>query len=73
MTSRNLYPHISSRSTSPFSNKKNNQSRIILDFMSYADGTNDLIDISNKIKVSAIQLIEIKNILLEKNLIKVLR
>ena len=73
LTSRNLYPHISSRSTSPFSNKKNNQSRIILDFMSYADGTNDLIDISNKIKVSAIQLIEIKNILLEKNLIKVLR
>jgi aminopeptidase-like protein len=73
LTSRNLYPHISSRSTSPFSNKKNNQSRVILDFMSYADGTKDLIDISNKIKVSAIQLIEIKNILLEKNLIKVLR
>lgn len=66
--SRDLYPKISSRKNSPLSS--GGKLKLFLDFLAYADGKNDLIDISEKIGISAIRLIEIKNKLLKLNLIK---
>lgn len=64
MGKRNLYPNISTIKV------RGEFTKTIMDFLAYADGTNDLIDIGNYIKKSAYQLIEIKDILLKHNLIK---
>ena len=66
--SRNLYPKVSSRQNSPLSS--GNKYKKYLDFLVYADGDNDLIDISEKICISGIRLIEIKNKLIKLGLIK---
>lgn len=60
---RGLYPSIS---------KKGNHSmvNVMLDFITYADGKNDLIDISNRINVSVGELINILIQLKDNNLIK---
>ena len=68
---RKLYPEVSSKEHSPLSNSKKNIFINYLNFLAYADGKNDLIDISEKIGVGAYDLIEVKNILLEKKLIKI--
>lgn len=43
--------------------------KLMMDFLAYADGTNDLIDIANILGKSSYDLIEIKNILLENELL----
>ena len=48
--------------------KKNTKS--ILDFISYADGTNDLIDIANIIQTSAYELLPLIENLASKKIIK---
>ncbi len=68
MSSRNLYPQISSRKNSPLS--AGNKFKNYLDFIAFADGKNDLIDISNIMNVSAFKLIEIKNQLVKLKLIE---
>ncbi|ADR18632.1 DUF4910 domain-containing protein [Calditerrivibrio nitroreducens] len=44
--------------------------KLMMDFIAYADGRNDLIDIANILNCSAYNLLEIKNILLKNNLIE---
>jgi aminopeptidase-like protein len=41
-----------------------------MDFLAYADGTNDLIDIANILKVSAHSLIEVADLLKRHDLIE---
>ena len=61
---RGLYSNISQKGSSTNSN-----SRDILNFLTYADGKNDLIDISDIIKVPVKELIPLARILEEKKLI----
>ncbi len=68
MSSRNLYPTISSRKNSPLSAKSD--LKLYLDFIAFADGKNDLIDISNILNVSVLKLIEIKKQLVKLKLIE---
>lgn len=65
MGKRGLYNHISHTG-------RKGLSKLLIDFLVYADGKNDLIDIANIIGESAYKLIEIKNILKNYKLIKVL-
>lgn len=60
---RGLYSTVSQKGTS-------NSSKAMMDFIAYADGTNDLIDISNKIRVSVKDLIPIVDKLKDAGLIK---
>lgn len=48
----------------------NNFTQLVVDFLQYADGTNDLVEIANIIKVPVWHLHEIVGVLLEHNLIK---
>ena len=50
--------------------KNKGQIKTILDFIIYADGTNDIIDIANILKISAHKLIPIIDLLILKKLIK---
>ncbi|HIC09016.1 MAG TPA: hypothetical protein EYO62_03085, partial [Aquificales bacterium] len=45
----------------------------LMDFLAYADGTNDLVDIADILKVSAHELIEAAKILEKHNLIEVIK
>lgn len=58
-----LYPTISQKGSS-------NTVRNMLNFLTYCDGSNDLIDISNIINVCILEVIDIAELLLEKSLIK---
>ena len=60
---RGLYPTISTKQTREIV-------RVMMDFIAYADGTNDLIDIATIINVSADELYEIVEKLESANLIK---
>ena len=60
---RGLYPTISTKQTREIV-------RVMMDFIAYADGTNDLIDIATIINVSAYELYEIVEKLESANLIK---
>lgn len=60
---RGLYHNISDGTISDFY-------KIILDFLSYADGKNDLIDIANHIRKPAYRLIGVANLLKEHGLIR---
>ena len=62
MGRRNLYHQISFKGRDHFV-------RMLMDFLAYADGKNDLVDIANIIGRSAYDLIDIKNTLLEHSLI----
>ena len=65
MGKRGLYHHISHIG-------RKGLSKLLLNFLVYADGRNDLIDIANILGKSAYKLIEVKNILKNYKLIKVL-
>lgn len=60
---------------STLSQKGNNSknTKTIMNFLAYADGKNDLIDIANIIKIPAEELISILKVLLEKGLIEIKR
>ena len=60
---RGLYSTLSKKGSSI-------KSRTILNFLSYCDGYNDLIDISNKIELPISDTIELKELLLSKGLIE---
>ena len=62
MGKRGLYHQVSHRGRSDFV-------KTLMDFLAYADGKNDLIDIGNILKKSAYSLIEIAKLLLEENLL----
>jgi len=47
--------------------------KLLMDFLAYADGTNDLVDIADILKVSAHELIEAAKILEKHNLIEVVK
>ena len=61
---RSLYPTVSQKGVHGYVMAMRN-------FIAYADGKNDLMDISNLIGVPAFDLIEIKNKLLEHNLLSI--
>jgi len=63
MGRRGLYPTLSVK-------KKDKVSRNFMNFLQFADGTNDLIDISNYIKLSFDETFEIFEVLKNKKLIK---
>jgi len=63
MSRRNLYHKISHLGWSGFT-------KLMMDFLAYADGLNDLIDIANIIGKSAYELIEVKDILLKHGLLR---
>ena len=58
---RGLYPTISQKGTY-------NEVKAMIDFIAYADGKNDLVDISNRIHAPAVKLIEIAQKLVNNNL-----
>jgi aminopeptidase-like protein len=62
MGKRNLYPTISTK-------KSKNKTRIYMDFLQYADGKNDLKDISKLIKLDTINIKKIYNKLKKEKLI----
>ncbi len=63
MGRRGLYHQISHRGRSEFV-------KTLMDFLAYADGRNDLVDIANLIRKSAYELIEIAKILEKHKLVK---
>jgi aminopeptidase-like protein/aminoglycoside N3'-acetyltransferase len=63
MGKRGLYHKISHTGRKGFT-------KLLMDFLAYADGTNDLIDIANILKTSAYDLIEVANLLEKHNLIE---
>ncbi len=63
MGKRGLYHQISYKGRSGFT-------KILMDFLTYADGTNDLIDIGNIIGKSAYSLVDVADILLKNKLIE---
>ena len=60
---RGLYSTLSKKGDS-------NYSRDILNFLSICDGNNDLIEISNILEIPVSQIMDLKNMLLSKKLIK---
>ena len=65
MSKRGLYPSLSTKKSNQCSKKSVN----FMNFLQYADGKNDLVDISNLIKLSFEQTSKIFKILLKKKLI----
>jgi len=63
MGKRGLYHQVSHRGRSGFV-------KTLMDFLAYADGSNDLIDIANILQTSAYRLIEVAQLLLKEGLIK---
>lgn len=63
MSKRGLYRTLSHLGT-------DEKTKLMMDFIAYADGTNDLIDIANILGVSAFSLIHIKDILLNHQIIE---
>ncbi len=59
---RGLYPSISQKGSYDYAN-------VIINFLSYADGDNDLIDISNVINTPIKELLNIVNALIQNDLI----
>jgi aminopeptidase-like protein len=68
--SRGLYPLLSSKKNSPLSNSTQSNFINYLNFLSYADGKNDLISIADKLEISALKLIDVAKVLLDQKLIK---
>ena len=64
MAKRNLYPHLSSKNNKSFLNF-----RKLLNFLQYADGTNDLEKISKLIKLKYKETFKIYKLLIKNNLI----
>ena len=64
----NLYPHLNFNSKKTAS-RKNKNTKIILQILSYSDGENDLIDIANKIKKPVTELINPIKTLIGKKII----
>jgi aminopeptidase-like protein len=66
-------PHLSKRNLYPTLSTKKSAAEVatMMDFISYCDGVNDLIEISKKIKKPMKELLNLKNLLLELNLIEV--
>ena len=64
MGKRGLYPLISQKGSA-------NDVQMMMDFIAYADGQNDLLDISNRIDVPVSKLIPIVEQLLQQNLLRV--
>ncbi len=62
LSKRKLYPTLSD-------GKINNLSKILLDFLTYSDGTKRLAEISKKIKISEVKAKKIFNILKKNNLV----
>ncbi len=62
LSKRKLYPTLSD-------GKINNLSKILLDFLTYSDGTKRLAEISKKIKISELKAKKIFNILKKNNLV----
>lgn len=60
---RNLYPTVSRKGSY-------NEVKAMVDFIAYADGKNDLFDISNKIGIPVIELADIAEKLLENDLLE---
>lgn len=60
---RGLYPTVSQKGS-------HRSIKAMRDFIAYADGTNDLIDISDIINVPAYKLVDIKELLMRNNIIK---
>jgi len=60
---RGLYPTISTKSSA-------DEAKIIKDFIAYADGKNDLIDISNKTKIAVWEFYQIIEKLKKADLLK---
>ena len=66
LSKRGLYPHLSK-----FEKNKNKlTTRNYLNFLQYADGSNDLQEISNYIKISFVQTNKIFKLMLKSQLIK---
>lgn len=65
-------PQLGKRGLYPTVSQKGSYSSVIAmrDFIAYADGSNNLIDISDLINVPAYKLVEIKDVLLKNSLIK---
>ena len=70
--SRGLYPLLSSRKNSPLSNPTQSNFINYLNFLSYADGKNDLISIADKLGLSVLKLVNVAKVLIEQKLIKAL-
>ena len=67
LAKRGLYPHISK-----FDNSKSKfTTRNFLNFLQYADGSNNLTNISNYIKISLDETCKIFKLMLKYNLIKI--
>ena len=60
---RGLYPTVSQKGS-------HRSIKAMRDFIAYADGMNDLIDISDIINVPAYKLVDIKELLMRNNIIK---
>ena len=70
MGKRGLYPKLSINGSISREPGKNNDVATMMNFMAYADGSNDLIEIANIIKVPIWNLYDIVNKLLRHGLIK---
>lgn len=71
---RGLYPTISAKCSSPATQKMrftSDVARTMLNFIAYADGEHDLVDISNRIQVPARHLYPLIGQLMEKGLIRI--
>ena len=64
----NLYPHLNFNNKKAAS-RKNKNTKIILQILSYSDGEKDLVDIANKIKKPVIELINPIKTLINKKII----
>ena len=69
---RNLYNLIGGLTKKDKKSQKNFQSKLILDILSFSDGKNSLLDISEKCGITMLELTKVIKLLNKKNLVKLL-